>query len=228
MARKPIAADIQTRVLSECRRRCCICFGLDRDTTLKSGQIAHLDRNRDNNTVENLAYLCLDHHDQYDSRTSQSKGLTIGEVKLFRQELVQSLRSTFDQPVHFGSLRTPAKDPYAGQYIRIDTGNASADISLIPLPDSAEGQIRYFVTGMAFFGTDREYGPNMGSLDFEGIMEKPGELRFLRNGLRGGPALTILNLDGSGNLKILEENIEGLYGFRVSFAGNYALTGERH
>jgi hypothetical protein len=54
---------------------------------VKTGQIAHLDRDRSNSTADNLAFLCLVHHDHYDSRTSQSKNLTVGEVKAYRTEL---------------------------------------------------------------------------------------------------------------------------------------------
>jgi hypothetical protein len=86
-ARKRIPTDPETSVLTRSRRRCCICFGLNRDTGEKKGQIAHLDQNPGNNNEENLAYLCFDHHDQYDGSTSQSKGLTIGEVKRYRDQL---------------------------------------------------------------------------------------------------------------------------------------------
>jgi len=34
-------------------------------------------------------FLCLPHHDEYDSRTSQSKGITISELKQFRNELYE-------------------------------------------------------------------------------------------------------------------------------------------
>src|SRR5207245_8498279 len=40
-----------------------------------------------NNEQDNLAFLCLTHHDQYDSTTSQSKGLKETEVRHFRSEL---------------------------------------------------------------------------------------------------------------------------------------------
>jgi hypothetical protein len=55
--------------------------------TIKQRQIAHLDRDASNNEIENFAFLCLTHHDQYDTRTSQTKRLTEGEVKHFRQKL---------------------------------------------------------------------------------------------------------------------------------------------
>lgn len=74
-------------LLLRSRRRCCVCFALSGDSTPKRGQIAHLDRDASNNLADNLAFLCLEHHDEYDSRTSQSKGLTEREVRRFRSQL---------------------------------------------------------------------------------------------------------------------------------------------
>ncbi|MBA3007707.1 MAG: hypothetical protein KJ900_04280 [Proteobacteria bacterium] len=70
-----------------------MCYGLNRDDSIKKGQIAHLDGNRDNNEPANLAFLCFDHHEEYDSTTSQSKGLQRAEVEQYREELQR----------HFGS-----------------------------------------------------------------------------------------------------------------------------
>jgi hypothetical protein len=72
-------------VLAGSRRRC---FALRKDDAEKRGQIAHLDRDRSNNSPDNLAFFCLEHHDQYDARTSQSKGLTIEETRRYRAELL--------------------------------------------------------------------------------------------------------------------------------------------
>ena len=72
---------------------------MNQDDAEKKGQIAHLDRNASNNSPDNLAFLCLDHHDQYDSRPSQAKGLTIEEVKRYRTELLA-----------FVALNLPASD----------------------------------------------------------------------------------------------------------------------
>jgi hypothetical protein len=57
---------------------------------MKRGQIAHLDGNPGNFGLDNLAYLCLNHHDEYDGKTSQSKSLQIEEVKIYRKELYDS------------------------------------------------------------------------------------------------------------------------------------------
>lgn len=85
--RKNISHKTQTEVLIKSRRRCCLCFGLKHDLEIKKGQIAHLDGDNQNNNFDNLVYLCLDHHDQLDSKTSQSKGLNIEEVRRYRNEL---------------------------------------------------------------------------------------------------------------------------------------------
>jgi hypothetical protein len=82
-----IPEDAVNEVLIRSRRRCCFCFGLHQDVTVKQGQIAHLDQDRNNIRPDNLAFLCLPHHDSYDTRTSQSKGLTIGEARSYRAEL---------------------------------------------------------------------------------------------------------------------------------------------
>ena len=85
--RAKLPSNLAASILLRSARRCCLCFGLHLDETVKSGQIAHLDHDANNHTDGNLAFLCLQHHDEYDSSTSQSKGLSIKEVKAYRQAL---------------------------------------------------------------------------------------------------------------------------------------------
>ena len=89
--RPAVPKETETRLLTTSARRCCLCFGLSEDSAERPGQIAHLDRDPTNNEFDNLAWLCLDHHDRYDSRTSQSKGLSISEVKTHRTQLYEFL-----------------------------------------------------------------------------------------------------------------------------------------
>ncbi|HEX7092316.1 MAG TPA: hypothetical protein VF205_01460, partial [Nitrospiraceae bacterium] len=103
MVRKTVPQETQVEVLAACRRRCAVCFGLIRDTGIKPGQIAHLDRDAANPSFDNLVFLCLVHHDQFDSKTSQSKGLTSDEVLRFRQELTTAIEHAWRQPITFGS-----------------------------------------------------------------------------------------------------------------------------
>ena len=92
--RKKISPEVVADITSASRRRCCLCFGLRQDYSEKNGQIAHLDRDASNSSPDNLAFLCLDHHNQYDSRQSQAKGLTIEEVKRYRTELLAFVART--------------------------------------------------------------------------------------------------------------------------------------
>ena len=87
--RKNIRAEDQKEVIVRSRRRCSICFGLNRDKEVKMGQIAHIDHDPGNNDVDNLVWLCLNHHCEYDSRTSQSKGFTVKEIIQYRKELYE-------------------------------------------------------------------------------------------------------------------------------------------
>src|SRR3989442_4895241 len=96
--RKKIPQDVIADITTASRRRCCICFGLSQDNAEKKGQIAHLDQDASNNSPDNLAFLCLDHHDQYDSRPSQTKGLTIEEVKRYRTELLAFVARNLPAP----------------------------------------------------------------------------------------------------------------------------------
>ena len=93
MAQRKKNPIIDTDVLLKSKRRCCLCFGLNCDSREKKGQIAHLDRNSANSKPDNLAFLCFDHHDGYDSKTSQSKSIQINEVKAYRDDLYQYIES---------------------------------------------------------------------------------------------------------------------------------------
>lgn len=86
-------AQIEADVLHACRRRCCICFYLEQNIGVRKGQIAHIDQNRANSDKNNLVWLCFEHHDEFDSRTSQSKGLTREEVRRWRDKLIKHFHS---------------------------------------------------------------------------------------------------------------------------------------
>lgn len=107
MTKRRRITSAETEVLRKSGRRCCVCFGLYRHLGVKRGQIAHLDHNPANSTIDNLAFLCIEHHDQYDSRTSQSKGLTLHEVKSYRTELYQAMeafRAIEDERLHITAM----------------------------------------------------------------------------------------------------------------------------
>ena len=83
--------NAKTEVVMRSGRRSCICFALEGRLDGKKGQMAHLDRNPQHSTADNLAFLCMDHHDEYDTRASQSKGWSIKEVKEYRRLLYRAI-----------------------------------------------------------------------------------------------------------------------------------------
>jgi hypothetical protein len=68
-----------------------MCYGLTGVLEPKRGQIAHLDRNRTNSRIRNLAYLCLGCHTEYDSKSNRALRITPGEIIAYRAKLYKAL-----------------------------------------------------------------------------------------------------------------------------------------
>ncbi|MNE79790.1 hypothetical protein D3C80_1763100 [compost metagenome] len=106
--------------------------------------------------------------------------------------------------------------------MRLGSNESPAELQIIPLPDTVDGQPRYFVTGMAYQGMSREYGPNMGTLDFFSEIIDGASLLYSRPSLSiQGPATTELTFTDDGHLKVWEEDTDGQYGMGVTFDGLY-------
>lgn len=105
MPRKAIPVQTKLNILRKSKRRCAYCFGLQGDLEEKYGQIAHIDRNNENNSENNLAFLCLKHHNEYDTVFKQT-------INLFPQELINyktQLENYIAQNTL--SLNTPVTNP---------------------------------------------------------------------------------------------------------------------
>jgi hypothetical protein len=95
--RRKLPKKTETEVLRSSRRRCALCFAYAFDYKLKKGQIAHIDHSRQNNEPSNLAFLCFTHHDEYDGKTSQSKGWTPEELTKARTDLFEFIKDNFER-----------------------------------------------------------------------------------------------------------------------------------
>jgi hypothetical protein len=211
MSRPKIPLQSETIVLINCRRRCCICFGLERDNRIKQGQIAHLDKNPANNKIQNLAFLCLSHHDSFDSKTSQSKGLTSNEVSHFKNELEQYIIENWRKPI-LGNDKITI-DIFTGIYYR---GSEF---------ESSELEITYLggnliqVKGLALWGKNKEYGPNIGQLDF--VAELNLNKAIFADKLYEKEYCLELEFLGD-TLKAKETMVVGYFGMNSSFGGMYS------
>ena len=136
MGRSSLPKPVETEVLRLSKRRCCLCFGLNADLDEKKGQIAHLDKNPSNNSLNNLAFLCLEHHDAYDSKTSQSKNFTMSEVKQYRTDLIAHFESDPDSVVESAGegeadFRTAHAEPLQG-YVHLPNEMSAALRRFLP------------------------------------------------------------------------------------------------
>lgn len=167
-ARATIPPEVIADVLVTSRRRCCVCFALSNDTQEKRGQVAHLDRDASNSARDNLVFLCFDHHDQYDSLTSQSKGLTVEELRQYRAQLdrfiAQSLplsdvdvarallagldRPAFRTPFHQESSLPRFRAAIAETISAVNTGKTPSGTQLPSKADVGDAAMRAALDGV--------------------------------------------------------------------------------
>jgi len=82
----------------------------------KKGQIGHIDQNPTNADESCLVYLCLEHHDEYDSKTSQIKGITESELRIYKDRLIAAItagghpRRALNYATSERSLHTPRRN----------------------------------------------------------------------------------------------------------------------
>lgn len=92
--RKDWPSDVEAKILARSRRICAFCFYFEGESDCQiRGQIAHVDRDSSNATVENGAWLCKDHHDEYDIVSTQSKRLSPTELFEARSAVEEFVRS---------------------------------------------------------------------------------------------------------------------------------------
>ncbi|MBB6129579.1 hypothetical protein [Mucilaginibacter lappiensis] len=210
MSRAKIPQLTETTVLTQCRRRCCLCYGLDADSRIKHGQIAHLDQNPNNNKIDNLIFLCFDHHNQYDSITSQSKGLTPSEVKYYKKELFDHINAIWN----ITAQRPVTIDLITGLYSR-NSETASAELEIILFNGN---QVK--VKGFALYGKTSPRGPNIGDLDFISTINNNNMIMFEDNIHTNKYSITIELFEDK--IKVEEKyepNYFAYFGAGVSFGG---------
>lgn len=209
--RVKLSREAEALILVQSRRRCCICFALNRDAEIKSGQIAHIDRNAANAAPDNLVFLCLLHHDQYDSRTRQSKGLTKTELLRFRSELRDALERAWREPVRFGAVEVSSRDLFEGRYVR------KGEFEFAELQVRRQSSDVVHVAGLALSGTNREC-PRSGVLDFQAHLVE-NKVVFVDDSEHQRYRLELTFLRDA--IVAHEESWGGYHGMGVTFEGVY-------
>ena len=111
--RRSLPKSAEAEVLIRSLRHCCLCYFHERIQSVRRGQIAHLNRDHNDHAADNLVWLCLDHHAEYDSRPSQSKGWKISEVRHWRDQMYSYLEQLHRTPVPPSENDPPPADAAA-------------------------------------------------------------------------------------------------------------------
>lgn len=178
------------------------------------GQIAHVDRDAANNDPDNLAFLCLLHHDMYDSRSLQSKGMTPAELRSYRDELRSVMDRAFTQPVTVGAKAVRMPGDVSGRYAwRRENDEAELQI------EQLDGVVKVF--GIALHGTSWQQGPHTGDLEFDAPLIG-NRIVYQESQSLGGYTIELVFSDQT--IRATEANSFGRFGVGVSFAGTFALV----
>jgi 5-methylcytosine-specific restriction endonuclease McrA len=85
--RTPIPEDISAQVMFQHDRTCCVCHEPGRAV-----QIHHIDDDPTNHAISNLAVLCLEHHEQTQTRGGFAKKLKVADVEQSRDDWIRRVR----------------------------------------------------------------------------------------------------------------------------------------
>jgi len=209
-SRPKLPVLVEEKILTASRRRCALCYGLTRDTSIKRGQIAHLDGDVSNNTPDNLAFLCLPHHEEYDSRSRQAKGITPAELGRYRDELYKAISTAWNKPATFTPAIRDPRDAIAGHYVR----QGSQQTAEFQISHLGNGVMQ--VSGLAIWGS--QPSTHTGSVDFVGDLRR--NRLYFADRMNDRWYNLELTLD-KDHLRATEVGSTGYHGTNVSFDGTY-------
>ena len=106
--RERIPDQMLQDVLLKSRRRCCLCYAEGNDQP-QAGAIAHIDHDPKNTNVDNLVFLCLNHHSSVDSGRYVNEEIELARSRLYDDMAEESPQSAamsqwqaFENHVHRG------------------------------------------------------------------------------------------------------------------------------
>lgn len=111
------------------------------------------------------------------------------------------------------------REEYQGTYER-KGDNSEATITISRVDDT-----NLHITGIALWGLNNKYGPNIGEIDFKGPC-KDGMIRHAVDSMGDNPYTIQLKFSGN-ELKVSEKNHMGYHGMNVTFEGNYSKLPEK-
>lgn len=139
--------------------------------------------------------------------------ILINEIREFRKELHNQIDDVWKKPLKIiENNQTDLAKTISGRYVR-EGFNEQAEFEVIYL-----GNKRIKVSGLSFWGTKNEFGPNIGELDFESDLIENKAVYSKKN----GNELYRIFLEFNGDEIIAHEDyVIGQFGMNVTFNGLY-------
>ena len=163
--------------------------------------------------LKNIRYTCKDAEClkvKYNERILALKNPVVDAVSASHSN---DKRTSEDKPILI------TRD-VSGTYVR-ETENESAELEIRLLQS---GKVR--VTGISFYGTKQEYGPNTGELDFVSTINNG---HILHSEKKGKDLFYKLELIfKKKGLIVKEEGLSKNFGLNVTFAGDYRTSDHRN
>jgi len=186
------SARIETKTLIASRRRCCLCYYVKGIRGERRGQLAHLNQNPTSSGLDDLVWLCLEHHDEFDSRTRQSKNFTRDEVRHHRDRLYREL-GVIDTDLPTRPLPYGTNDLVRERY----------EAALVDVIDASDGQLEYLSSAWRPIISDDEWSrqffaykaPNRwdGVCLIERILLRDGRTAIICEQVSRNPGMSITN-----------------------------------
>ncbi|MGQ3014186.1 MAG: HNH endonuclease [Flavobacteriales bacterium] len=98
--RKRIPEKLAAQVVYKANRKCCVCKSPGK-------QIHHLNGDTTDNVMNNLAYLCLDCHDEAEKKGGLSRKLSPETIILYRDQLYKQIEQERKQAIGYFSTNVP-------------------------------------------------------------------------------------------------------------------------
>lgn len=130
--RRKIPEKVSASVVYKNDRACCVCH------KRLPFQINHINRNPTDNREENLCVLCLNHHNQFESKSTISKGLTPELLRKYKVEWEYIVRKRREK--EYGGLHQVVYKKSNMDFIKSQIELVSYEI--MSLPDNDEKRLK--------------------------------------------------------------------------------------
>ncbi len=136
-AKRVRSRPIEDEVIHKSNLQCCVC-------KMRGDHLHHLDGDPSNTVEDNLAFLCFDHHEQAERKSSLRKGLSPGVIRKYREEHYQAIQMEkerlarlMDQPIK-GLTESALVNASLTALLLLEVNKVEAEYFTVPKEERAD------------------------------------------------------------------------------------------